>query len=256
MQDLTITIVQSNLFWEDVDKNLTQFDEKFAAFNQVTDIIILPEMFSTGFSMNSKTLAEPMYGKTMQKMAVWAKRLNAVIVGSLIITENEQFYNRLVWMRPNGSCATYDKHQLFKMGGEHQHYMAGNEQLTVTIKGWKVRPLICYDLRFPVWARNTNDYDLLIYTANWPATRSHHWRTLLMARAIENQSYVVGVNRVGVAARTYYSGNSLVVNPMGNIVGETVHQEAIMTYTLSKDYLNLIRQKLPFLGDRDIFELK
>ena len=255
MQDLIITLVQTNLVWEDIDANLAQFDQKFADFNTPTDIVVLPEMFSTGFSMNSKDLAEEMNGKTMEKMATWARQLNAVVTGSIIITEGGEYYNRLIWMRRDGSYETYDKHQLFKMGGEHQYYKAGTKRLEVTLKGWKICPLICYDLRFPVWARNTNDYDVLIYTANWPEARSHHWRSLLVARAIENQCYTIGVNRVGVGGKLYYSGNSMIVNPTGNIIKEKVHQESIITRTLSKDYLHLIRQKLPFLGDRDTFEI-
>ena len=241
---MKITIIQSDLVWEDKVANLARFDTHINNIQESTDIVVLPEMFSTGFSMNTAALAESMDGKTIQWMSNHAQTLDAVVTGSLIIKENGQFYNRLIWMKPDGTFEQYDKRHLFGMGsGEDKHYTAGTERLIVTYKGWKICPLICYDLRFPVWSRNTVDYDVLIYTANWPEPRSFHWKTLLVARAIENQSYVIGVNRVGVdALGSLHSGDSCVINPYGTVEFTQAYQEMVFTTTLSKLYLDTTRK--------------
>lgn len=253
MQNLAITIIQSDLTWENIDANLARFDVHIANINQATDLVVLPEMFSTAFSMNTSNLAESMNGKTMQWMTHHAQQLNAVVTGSLMIQENGAFYNRLIWMRPDGTYEQYDKRHLFGMGsGEDKYFRAGTERLIVELNGWKICPLICYDLRFPVWARNTVDYDVLIYTANWPEPRSFHWKTLLQARAIENQAYVLGINRVGLdKSGNLHSGDSCVVNPYGMIEFQQAYQEVVFTTILSKLYLKTTRRKLPFLQDRD-----
>ena len=257
MQDLVVTIIQSDLVWEDVDANLNQFEKKIKNINQPTDLILLPEMFTTGFTMQSEKFAETIDGKSMQWMARMAQTTNTVIAGSLIIKEENNYYNRLIWMRPNCSYQSYDKRHLFAMGGEHKNFTAGTERLIVELNGWKICPMVCYDLRFPVWARNTEDYDLLLYLANWPLPRVKHWQSLLIARAIENQVYTIGVNRINTDNfGNYYSGNSAIIDPKGDTLFEKAHSEAIHTHKLSKKYLAKVRESLPFLMDRDTFEIK
>jgi predicted amidohydrolase len=261
MQDLRVTIVQSELHWEQVDANLEMFSNKLHSVSD-TDLIVLPEMFTTGFSMNSTKLAEPMNGKSMQWMQQVANNKNAVVCGSLIITENNNYYNRFIWMQSDGTYQTYDKKHLFRMANEQHHFTAGTQKTIIKIKGWKICPMICYDLRFPVWSRrveNTNeDYDLLLYVANWPEKRNHAWQSLLPARAIENMSYVVGVNRVGADANSLtYSGDSVVLNPIGEkLVACTPNQNEIETVTLKATDCQKFRNKLPFNQDADKFELK
>ena len=256
MLDLKITLIQSDLDWENSSKNRTAFQKKIELIDQPTDIVILPEMFTTGFTMNSIALAEEMDGPSMTWMANQADAANAVIVGSLIIKEGQHYFNRLIWMFPGGMYHTYDKRHLFAMAGEHEHYTQGEERLIVEYNGWKVCPMICYDLRFPVWARNQDDYDLLIYIANWPNKRSYDWCTLLKARAIENQAYVVGVNRVGRDKNGHeYNGDSCVIGPGWE--KELFHfekEEVVHTTTLSSSHLQEVREKLPFLIDRDDFK--
>lgn len=252
MQDLTTTIIQSKLHWEDIDANLSMFEAKLDAIEGETDLVVLPEMFTTGFSMNAAALAEPMNGKSIDWMAMNAKKINAVLTGSIIIKEDGNYYNRLIWMRPDGSYLHYDKRHTFTMAGEHQTYQKGTRKLIVELKGWKICPLICYDLRFPAWARNIEDYDLLIYTANWPVKRSSHWKILLQARAIENQCFVAGINRVGLDGNGhYYTGDSCIVSPSGEFYFQAADVEATKNSVLSANYLRFIRQKLPFLPDRD-----
>ncbi len=194
---MKVTIIQTHLAWEDKTANLEHFSAHLSALAEATDLIVLPEMFSTGFSMQPERLAEPMDGPTVQWMRAKAADTNAAMVGSLMVREGDCYYNRLVWMFPDGTLQHYDKRHLFSYGTENEHYTAGTNQLLVNWKGWKICPLICYDLRFPVWSRNTMGYDLLLYVANWPERRSLAWNALLAARAIENQSYTVGVNRIG-----------------------------------------------------------
>jgi predicted amidohydrolase len=257
MSSLTITTVQSTLFWENIDANLEMFDEKLSQFSQETDLIILPEMFTTGFSMETDRVSETMDGKAVKWMLKQAKTHNAVVMGSLIIREGDKCYNRLVAMSPNGEYKTYDKRHLFTLANEHKYFQIGKERLIFEYKGWKICPLICYDLRFPVWSRNTDNYDLLIYMANWPVTRSHHWKTLLTARAIENQAYCIGVNRVGQDKKDlYYSGDTSVIDYTGNVIYQVANAEDIFTTTLEKEKMDEFRKKLNFLPDRDRFEIK
>ena len=260
MQPLTITLIQTNLHWENKAANLLMLEQKIKAIEERTEIVVLPEMFSTGFSMNNELLAEDMDGETVN----WMKRVSAenkiVLTGSIIIKENEKFYNRLIWMLPNGEYGVYDKRHLFGFGNETEHYSAGNKRLIASVKGWKINLQICYDLRFPVWARQNPaeskeaEYDVLIYVANWPERRSPAWKTLLCARAIENQSYVVGVNRVGDDGNNiYHRGNSMVVDPAGAVLYHKADDEDIFTITLEKENLVEIRNKFPFLKDGDNF---
>lgn len=258
MQDLTITLLQTCLRWHDRTANLAMFSEKLCTLSQPTDLIILPEMFTTGFSMEASLLAEQMEGPAVAWMQETARKHQAVITGSLIIAENGKYYNRLIWMRPDGTLEHYDKKHLFRMAGEDGVYAAGSHKLLVTLKGWNICPLVCYDLRFPVWSRNTgNQYDLLFYVANWPEPRSVAWRTLLQARAIENLAYVVGVNRVGQDGNGIpYSGDSSVIDPKGQILFSSSRLECMPSFTLSKQDLFNFRQKFPTHLDADDFELR
>lgn len=223
-ENITVTLIQTNIFWERASDNLEMYSDMLDTISGKTDLIILPEMFTTGFSMNAMKLAEKSGGTTMQWMKKWSGKMECIVTGSIIISDQDKFYNRLVWMRPDGSFSFYDKRHLFRMGDEHLYYNPGRSRLITEVKGWKIRPLICYDLRFPVWSKNRYfnsqwDYDILIYVANWPAARSNIWSTLLSARAIENQAFVAGVNRVGDDGNNIsYSGNSLVVDLTGNIL--------------------------------------
>lgn len=257
MQDLKVTLIQTKLYWEDKIANREMFTQKISEISEPTDLIVLPEMFSTGFSMDT-SLAETNDGETVAWLKKQAKSAKAVITGSIIVKDNESYYNRLFWVQPDGVYKTYDKRHLFTLANEQDYYSAGNKHLIVDLKGWKISPLICYDLRFPVWSRNTMNYDLLIYVANWPERRNHAWKTLLLARAIENQSYVVGVNRIGDDGNSvYHSGDSAVINPMGQIISSiNAGEEDVQTITMSKEYLTKIRTKLSFLKDQDSFEIK
>ena len=255
MTDLKVTIIQSNLHWEDKEANLKMFTDKISAINESTDLIVLPEMFTTGFSMNRSSLAETMDGETVNWMQLISVKNRCAVTGSFICEENGKYYNRLVWVSESGICSVYDKKHLFSMGAENEHYSNGNNKLIVTLKGWTICPLICYDLRFPEWSRNTknNPYDLLIYVANWPQRRQHPWKTLLLARAIENQSYVVGLNRVGNDVHNiYYSGDSTIINFKGEIISFTKpDEESTETVTLSYDDLMKFRNEFPVLNDAD-----
>lgn len=259
MSTLTITGIQTGLNWEDPAANRRMFEEKINSITSKTEVIILPEMFSTGFSMKPKELAETMSGETVAWMQKIATEKKAIIAGSLIIKENENYYNRLVWMLPNGHYGIYDKRHLFGYAGEDSEFTAGEKRLIASVKGWKINLLVCYDLRFPAWSRQQSqddgpEYDLLIYVANWPERRNHAWKTLLQARAIENQSYVAGINRVGHDGNNnYHSGDSMVVDPMGDVLYTKTHDEDIFTITLHKDKLDEVRAKLPFWKDGDHF---
>ena len=257
MDNLSVTLVQSPLHWEDRTANLAHFDQMLQGLQGSTDLIVLPEMFASGFSMQAAKLAEPMNGTSIKWMQQKAQALNAVITGSLIIEEKGQFFNRMVWMRPDGHFQTYDKRHLFTLAKEDEHYTAGQERVIVELKGWRIMPLICYDLRFPVWSRNNLNYDLLIYVANWPDRRRNAWQSLLKARAIENQAYTIGVNRVGTdGAGHYYSGDSALVDYAGELLYQLSHQEAVLTASLSYTKQQTFRSKLRFLDDQDIFEIK
>ena len=257
MENLKITVYQGYLFWENIDKNLQNISLRLSGIREKTNLIILPEMFNTGFSMNANALAEQMNGKTMQWMHKTALKFDCVITGSLIIKESNKFYNRLIWMRPDGTFSHYDKRHLFALGKEHETYTAGNKKLIVELNGWKICPMICYDLRFPVWMRNVNsEYDLMIIVANWPERRAMHWRSLISARAIENQAYVVGVNRVGHDGNeVYHSGDSSCIDPNGNVVYYKRDEEDVYTFTIMADEVRKTRIALPFLKDMDNFEI-
>src|ERR1700748_3440459 len=258
MENLKITTFQGYLFWENIDKNLQNIELKLSGgIREKTNLIILPEMFSTGFSMEAEKLAEPMGGKTMQWMHKIAKQYNSVITGSLIIKDGGKFYNRLIWMRPDGTHEHYDKRHLFTLAKEEEVYTAGTKKLIVELKGWKICPMICYDLRFPVWMRNVDgEYDVMIIVANWPERRALHWRTLIPARAVENQSYVIGVNRVGHDGyEVYHSGDSTCISPMGEVIYYKRDEEDLYTFTISGNEPTRTRRALPFLQDGDKFHI-
>jgi predicted amidohydrolase len=253
MQDLTITLVQTDLLWEDIDGNLDRLDAAIDGIREPTDLIILPEMFSTGFSMNAMLLAEKMNGKAVSWLRNKATQKNVVIAGSVMVKEAGRFYNRLVWARPDGEPLIYDKKHLFRHAGEEKIYTAGSQQLTASLNGWKVRPFICYDLRFPIWTRNLNRaYDLAIFVASWPAARADHWRTLLKARAIENQAYMAAVNRVGTDGNGLsYSGHSALIDPTGQVLFEEENRPCTVTLSLCYRLLNDWRTQFPVLKDAD-----
>ncbi len=257
MDNLKVTIFQGYLFWENVEKNLQNITIRLSGIREKTNLIILPEMFNSGFTMNAKALAEPMNGKTIKWMQKTAQQFDCVITGSIIIEEHKKYYNRLIWMRPDGSFESYDKRHLFALAKENDTYTPGNKKLIVELKGWKICPMICYDLRFPVWLRNVNgQYDLLIIVANWPERRALHWRSLIPARAIENQAYVIGVNRVGHDGKeVYHSGDSTCIDPNGNVVYYKRDEEDVYTFTIIAEEVEKIRRALPFLKDADKFTI-
>lgn len=257
MITLKITTFQAYLFWENIDKNLQNLGLRLNSIREKTDLIVLPEMFNTGFSMNPQKYGEEMEGKTMKWMQDQARKFNCVVTGSLIIKETDKYYNRLIWMRPDGSYEYYDKRHLFGLGEEDQHYSAGTKKLFVELNGWKICPVICYDLRFPVWLRNVNEeYDLLLIVANWPERRSLHWRTLIPARAIENQAFVVAVNRVGHDGNEiFHSGDSMCIDPTGKVVYYKPNDEDLYTFSINKNDLIEARKNFPFLKDADKFKL-
>jgi len=260
MSSLTVTLIQTALHWEDKAANLQMFAVQIAALKGKTELVILPEMFSTGFSMKPELLAEKMDGDSVQWMKDTAMANHLIITGSLIIEENNKYYNRLIWMLPNGTYGYYDKRHLFAYGEEDQHYTCGSKRLIASVKGWKINLQVCYDLRFPVWARqqaqDQPEYDLLVYVANWPERRNHAWKTLLQARAIENQCYVAGVNRTGIDGNNiYHSGDSMIINAMGEVMYHKAHEPDVFTITLEKDALHDIRNRFPFWKDADNFLL-
>lgn len=248
-------------------------EEKIKSIQEKTQVVLLPEMFSTGFSMKPEELAEPMEGETVQ----WMKRLSAerkiILAGSVIIEENGNYFNRFIWMLPNGNLGHYDKRHRFAFAGEDKHYTAGTERFIASVNGWKINLMVCYDLRFPVWARQASppaplqkrgelepqaafEYDVLIYVANWPERRSHAWKTLLQARAIENQCYAIGVNRVGNDGNDiYHSGDSMVVDPLGEVLYHKKDDEDIFTITLKREDLQAVREKFQFWRDADEFQI-
>ena len=253
MQDLTVTILQCELAWEDPATNIRLFDKRLKQWVQQTDLVVLPEMFTTGFSMNARELAQDMNGPAVAWMRAASDRHGIDMAGSMIIRDGRHYYNRLIWAKPDGTLATYDKRHLFRMSGEHETYSAGEGTIIVELKGWRICPFICYDLRFPVWTRNNKkQYDLAIFVANWPAPRSMHWETLLRARAIENQCYVVGVNRVGTDGNGLpYDGKSAIIDPVGEILFQQKDAPAVHTQTLSCDVLTSYRETFPAWMDAD-----
>jgi omega-amidase len=257
-ENLRVAVFQFDLAWENPEVNRTKIDEWLQKANRKMDVVFLPEMFTTGFSMNVAELAESMDGETITWMKAKCAEHQIALCGSLIIKENEQFFNRLVFVKPSGETQYYDKHHLFTMADEESHFKPGMERLIVAYKGWRICPLICYDLRFPVWARNRNEYDILVYSANWPESRTEVWNTLLKARAIENQSYVVGANRVGVdGSNILYSGNSQLIDPKGSVLSAIAdHHKGIVYAGFSYRELTEFRKKFPVLDDADQFVIK
>jgi len=283
MAPLTITLIQPDLCWEDKTANLGHFETLIEGIKEKTQLVILPEMFSTGFSMRPAALAETMDGPTVAWMKQMAARKKIILTGSLIIEEEGHYYNRLIWMLPNGQYGIYDKRHRFAYAGEDEQYTPGHRRLIASVNGWKVNLLVCYDLRFPVWSRQqmqrppmpvtqppatpgpdpseaptvAPEYDLLVYVANWPERRSHAWKTLLQARAIENQVYVVGVNRVGNDGNNiYHSGDSMVVDPLGEVLYHAHKEESVFTCTLQREKLEEVRARLPFWKDADQFRIE
>ena len=281
MSTLTITTIQSDLRWESKAANLQRFEELINGIGEPTEIVVLPEMFSTGFSMKPDHLAETMDGPTMAWMKTMAAQKRVILTGSIIIEESGHYFNRLIWMLPNGHYGYYDKRHRFAFAGENEQYTAGHKRLVASVKGWKVLLMVCYDLRFPVWSRQTPEpgqapqekaarragennsgvagleYDLLLYVANWPERRSLAWKTLLQARAIENQCYVVGVNRVGMDGNNiYHSGDSMVVDPLGEILYQSSNKETVSTHILKKERLEEVRGRFPFWRDADHFSIE
>ena len=256
---LTFTLIQTNLFWENKEANLAMLEEKILNIKEKTQVVVLPEMFSTGFSMQPNLFAETMQGDTVQWMKKIATEKKIILTGSLMIEEDGNYYNRLIWMLPNGQIGYYDKRHCFAYANEDKHYKAGNKKKIAQVNGWKINLQVCYDLRFPVWARQQKDdlFDVIIYVANWPTRRSYAWKSLLVARAIENQCYVVAVNRVGNDGNNIeHCGDSMVINPLGGILYHKQNDEDIFTVTLDKQTLEEVRNKFPFWKDADEFALK
>lgn len=254
---MKIAIIQIPLVWEDAKSNREYIEQKINTLESDTDLIVLPEMFTTGFTMSPERVAETMQGDTVVWMQSLAKAKNCAITGSLVITEDDKFYNRLLFVFPSGAIQHYNKRHLFSLAGEDKSYTKGTQKLIIEYKGWKICPLICYDLRFPVFARNVEQYDLLLYVANWPTIRMQAWDTLLKARAVENMSYVIGCNRVGQDEKEYdYLGHSQVVDFLGNYRIAPQEAEGVFYAQLEKETLLQTRTKLGFLNDQDAFEWK
>lgn len=261
MQDIRTTIIQTDLHWQNASANISMLEEKIWEIGEPTDLIILPEMFSTGFSMESQKLAEPMNLTTFKWLKQMAEQTKAVITGSFIVKEDGKYYNRLVWMRPDGEYHTYDKRHLFRLAHEEEFYSPGTEKLIVEWQGWKICPLICYDLRFPVWCRNRRlsiedemDYDLLIFVANWPQARTEAWDTLLKARSIENQCYTIGVNIVGTDGNDVaYAGHSAIYDYKGKPVLSLGKGKKSESTLLKKRELLDFRSRFPVFLDADPF---
>ncbi len=256
--ELKIALIQTDLYWENPTANMSMLEEKIATITEPLDLIVLPEMFTTGFTMNPATIAEPMNLTTFKWMRQMAAQTGAVVTGSYVVKEGQNYYNRLLWMQPDGEYDSYDKRHLFRMAKEHESYTAGTRQIIKELKGWRICPLICYDLRFPVWSRNVDlAYDVLLYVANWPAVRRQVWNTLLQARAIENLSYVVGVNRVGEDANGMtHSGDSALIDFKGEVIFRKTDEEGIFVYSLQKEPLTTFRKRFPAHLDADEFVIK
>ncbi|WP_375419166.1 amidohydrolase [uncultured Hymenobacter sp.] len=258
METLTVTFLQAELHWHDAAANRAHLSQRLSDLAAPSDLIVLPEMFSTGFSMDAPALAEPMSGPTVAWLQAQAAAHNAVVTGSVIIAEEGRYYNRLLWARPDGRLSYYDKRHLFTLAGEQHVYAAGRQRLVEEWRGWRICPLVCYDLRFPVWSRNAAQapYDLLLYVANWPAVRRHAWSALLRARAIENVAYTLGVNRVGTDGLGHtYAGDSALLDMQGHYLVQVGDLETTMTRTLARAPLTEFRAQFPVLNDGDEFEL-
>lgn len=256
MSTLDVTIVQPELHWHDPAANRRHFSKWLGGRDRQTDLVVLPEMFTTGFTMHARENAEQMDGPSVAWMAETAAQVGAALCGSLIIEDGGNYYNRFILMHPDGRAEHYDKRHRFRLAGEHEHYAAGSTCATFTLKGWRIRPLVCYDLRFPVWSRNRNDYDLLVYVANWPEPRHLAWETLLRARAIENIAYVAGVNRVGTDGNEVsYVGGSAVIDYTGKYLAALGREPDIASATLDMPMLEKFRDRFPFWRDADEFSL-
>jgi omega-amidase len=253
---MKVALIQSALVWENPEVNRTYFEEKINSIIEEVNLIVLPEMFTTGFTMNPSTVAETMEGKTVVWMQSLAKAKNTAITGSVVIEENSNFYNRMLFVFPSGKIEHYDKRHLFTLAGEDKVYSRGIQKLIIDYLGWKICPFVCYDLRFPVFSRNVENYDLLIYVASWPKTRIKAWDSLLAARAIENMSYTIGVNRIGEDKNGYtYVGHSQVVDFLGEYILEPKELDGIFFVELNKEKMIETRSKLDFLSDIDAFEI-
>jgi omega-amidase len=254
---MKIALIQTDLFWQNASKNRENFDSKISEINSEVNLIVLPEMFSTGFTMNASEVAETMQGETIEWMKLKAKQKNAAITGSVVITENEKFYNRMFFVFPSGEIQYYDKRHSFSLAGEDKVYTCGNKKVIVDYLDWKICLQICYDLRFPVFTRNAENYDLILYVANWPKVRTNSWDALLKARAIENLSYVIGVNRIGNDAHHYeHVGHSQAIDFLGSYILEPQEKNGVFVVELDKNTMYETRKKLDFLSDRDHFEIK
>jgi len=258
MQHLKVGLIQTEIVWQNAEENRLQFSKKINEITETVDVIVLPEMFSTGFCMQPQKIAETMQGETLQWMQKLALEKQAAIAGSIIICEDKKYYNRFLFVHPSGEINTYDKRHLFTLAGEDEIYTSGTKKLVVNYKGWKICPLICYDLRFPVWARNTENYDVLLYVANWPKPRIEAWDTLLKARAIENMCYSIGVNRIGVDANNLeYNGHTAMYNCLGEKLANTTDdKEETVIVELAKNHILETRSKLNFLADKDSFTVQ
>lgn len=255
---LNIVLIQPDIIWQKSANNLKNYTQKINVIKEEVDLIILPEMFTTGFSMKPETIAEPMNGTTVTWMQETAQNFNVAITGSVIIKENNQFFNRLLFVHPTGEINYYNKRHLFSFAGEDKVYTAGTKKIIINYREWKICPLICYDLRFPVWSRNVENYDLLLFVANWPKARIVAWDTLLAARSVENICYTIGVNRVGVDAnRLEYNGHTAAYNCLGEQFVNTIpNQEDIVSFTIDKKHIETTRAKFQFLNDQDSFKIK
>ncbi|MFP9116683.1 amidohydrolase [Flavobacterium sp. RNTU_13] len=253
---MKISIIQTTLAWEDAAANRAHFTQLIDTI-QETDLIVLPEMFTSGFTMNAAGASEAPNGTSVAWMQQMAQAKNCAVTGSIAIKEDEKYYNRLFFVYPDGSMQTYNKRHLFSYGDEHNHYTKGTEKLIIDYKGWKICPLICYDLRFPVFSRNVEGYDVLLYVASWPQARIYAWDALLKARAIENLSYTIGVNRVGTDAADFlYTGHSQVLDPLGGYILEPTKEDGVFSVTIDKSALEATRTRFAFLNDRDHFDIK
>tara|TARA_A100001011_G_scaffold155280_1_gene163759 strand:+ start:1832 stop:2608 length:777 start_codon:yes stop_codon:yes gene_type:complete len=254
---LSIALIQADLFWRKPKSNIKLFENIISNYQKKTDLFILPEMFTTGFTMNPKEVAETMDGETINSIMKLSKTVNSAICGSLIIKEASCYYNRFIFIEPNGNIQFYDKRHTFNLVGEGNSYCSGNNTGLVKYKGWKILLRVCYDLRFPVWSRNIHDYDLLIYVANWPSPRINAWDNLLVSRAIENMCYCIGVNRLGKDKNNnYYPGHSLAIDLFGKKICDLKDEPGIHSFILDKEFIQLKRNDLPFLDDKDNFILK
>ncbi|MBS1761307.1 MAG: nitrilase family protein [Bacteroidetes bacterium] len=258
MSSLTVSLIQFDIKWESVSENLLFLENKILQLPPTNEIVVLPEMFSTGFTMNSKSNAETMEGQTVSWMKNISAKSGNIITGSIIVTENGKYYNRLIWMQPNGIYYCYDKRHLFAFADENKNFNPGEKRVITSVKGWKINLLICYDLRFPVWCRQSfpNEYDILLFVANWPQQRVYAWETLLKARSIENQCFTIGVNRCGIDNnKIYYNGQSIISGTDGTVIKNAGERENIITYTFHKKQLTDFRQRFPFLKDADEFKI-